>query len=350
MPSARMPSAEAALPKTWFHADASPTEQARVRSGEARRRGEPTLDAGSVLSRFIVLRQLGSGATARVYLAYDTRLSRKVALKLLKSSRDPQAQSVRLMAEAQAMARVLHPGVVTVYDAGMSDGRAYLALEYVDGVTLSAWAAGKDWRAVLSRYLAAGAALGAAHAQGVVHRDFKPDNVLVGWDGQVKISDFGLAHSDREVNREKTIPGLPTNPGGGGSTALEGTPRYMSPEQLNCDPVTSASDQFSFCVALYEALYGELPFEGATLRKRAANVLDGRLRAPKGGSEVPSRVWEVLRRGLARDPGARFGTMEELIAALTESIRAPRTAEVAFKAVAIAAGVASAFFVGALLF
>jgi eukaryotic-like serine/threonine-protein kinase len=253
----------------------------------------PPLTPGTALGRFVVLERVGSGGMGSVYAAYDSQLDRRVALKLLHAGTEE-----RLRREAQALARLSHPNVITVYDVGVDEGRVFIAMEFVAGGTLKDWLRQerRSGRDVLGVFQKAGRGLEAAHAAGLVHRDFKPANVLVGGD-KVVVADFGLA-GDTEM------------PAG----AVLGTPAYMAPEQHAGAAAGHAADQFSFCVALYEALHGARPFGPAD----AASTPP---REPPAGSTVPAWLHHVLLRGLAREPSARFSSMTALLAALSQDPR-----------------------------
>ncbi|MBS2028049.1 MAG: serine/threonine protein kinase [Deltaproteobacteria bacterium] len=319
----------------------------------------PALTVGGVFSRgasvgrFILIDVLGQGGMGNVYLAYDPQLDRRVALKLLRPDGihgEPDALlRARLAREAQAMARLSHPNVVAVYDEGDWGDQVFLAMEYVNGPTLADWtkAQKRSWRDVLAMYLGAGRGLAAAHTAGLVHRDFKPENVLVDPNGTPKVTDFGLAHLDGRVptampQQLVTAGLLVTTPG-----ELLGTPAYMAPEQFAGKEVDTRSDQFSFCTALYEALYGERAFGGKDFQGMGEAVLRGEVRPAPKGSPVPARVREILLRGLAVDPAARHPSMEALLQALSEdpARRIRHVAEraalaaVALAAVGVAAGV-----------
>ncbi|MCY1079793.1 serine/threonine-protein kinase [Archangium lansingense] len=287
--------------------------------------GIESLARGSTLSRYVVLERLGAGAMGVVYAAYDPELDRQVALKLLRpDGRHVEELRLRLLREAQALARLSHPHVVAVHDVGVCGDGIFLALELVDGTTLAEWLKEpRPWREVLRVFLDAGQGLAAAHAAGLVHRDFKPANVLVGRDGRARVTDFGLA---RPVSRGGSPPeapstlspsqaedslGLLTRTG-----ALLGTPAYMAPEQLEGRGADALSDQFSFCVALYEALHGVRPFEGVSLESLGRAAKEGRVRAPGRDTKVPSRVRNAVLRGLRPRPEDRFPSMEALLEAL----------------------------------
>ncbi len=302
------------------------------------------LTPGARVGRFVVLSRVGAGGMGVVYAAYDPELNRKLALKLLRPDRGgDRAQGeveARLRREAQAMAKLAHPNVATVYDVGAHEGRVFVAMEFVEGATLARWLEQKQRpRAqVLEAFRAVGRGLAAAHAAGLVHRDVKPQNVLCGDDGRVRVVDFGLARAAAGGRAAEAPPpeeaATLTLTG-----ALVGTPAYMAPEQLRGEPADEASDQFSFCVALYEALYGERPFAGRTLGELLAAVESGRVRAPSPGARVPSRLRSILLRGLSAAPGGRFPSMHALLAELErEPGRRLRRAALAGAALAFAAG------------
>ncbi len=275
-----------------------------------------------------------------VWAAYDEELERKVALKLIHPARqgDPQLRA-RILREAQALARVSAPNVVHVYQVGEVAGQVYIAMEFINGTTLSKWQAEptRSWQHILGTYLAAGQGLLSAHEAGLVHRDFKPDNVLIDHEGRPRVADFGLARLDGGQGPSapagqppSTEPGMAmaetVQPALTQAGVVVGTPLYMSPEQHNGDPIDARSDQFSFCVALYEALYRTLPFAGDTLASLAFNTVAGRIKPRPAGSHVPMAVHEAILRGLSPSPAARFPSMAELLAALSFDPLSDRTA------------------------
>jgi tetratricopeptide (TPR) repeat protein/predicted Ser/Thr protein kinase len=303
--------------------------------------GVGALEQGSTLSRYIVLNKLGGGGMGVVYTAYDPELDRKVAVKLLRPEaaeghKDPRAQE-RLLREAQAMARLSHPNVIPVYDVGTLGEQIFIAMELVEGQTLAQWLkeTERSAREVLDVFIQAGKGLAAAHAAGLVHRDFKPENVLIGRDGQVKVLDFGLARAAKEL-----ASGAPTLPpeieARGTSTprvlaahltrtgAFLGTPAYMAPEQLLGKTTDTRTDQFSFCVALHEALYGERPFEGSSVEALAQKVTKGEVKEPPKSTRIPGRVRQILLRGLRPNPHERYPSMEVLLKELSKDPRAKR--------------------------
>ncbi len=280
------------------------------------------------VGRYTVLRHLGEGGMGQVLEAFDPELDRRVALKLLRVGRGGTAANQRLLREAQVMARISHPHVVQVYDAGLAGDRVFLAMELVRGRTLRQWlAAGpRPWREILRVLIEAGRGLAAAHAVGVIHRDFKPDNVLVGDDGRVRVADFGLANLERAAvaaarpaNFEGRFVGL-TQTG-----AIVGTPLYMAPEQHAGLELDARADQFSFCVALHEALLAAHPFAATTAIELTAAVMTGRYVAPPSRRGLPRALVRAIQRGLATDPARRFVDLEALLHALQRAA-APRRA------------------------
>jgi tetratricopeptide (TPR) repeat protein len=271
---------------------------------------EPRLER---VGRYLVLEHLGTGGMGRVHAAFDPVLERKVALKLVKSGRTPSAAEevkARLLREGKSIAQLNHPNIVSIFDMGVSEGEVYVAMELVDGGSLKGWLAAKPraWREVLAVYLDAGRGLAAAHRAGLVHRDFKPENVLIGADGRVRVSDFGLSTS--VTARDEARPALPTDSRLTQTGAVLGTPAYMSPEQWEGRQADALSDQFSFCLALWEGLYGARPFERTQGRPSWRRV------EPTSGQGVPATVRAALERGLSIEPRARFASMEALLSVL----------------------------------
>lgn len=274
---------------------------------------------GSVIAnRYLVLDAIGTGASGVVYSAYDRKLDRKLALKFLTASPYDQLErgQSRLLREGQSLARLSHPNVVSVYDVGSFDGYNYIAMELVEGCSLRQWLAEKqpDWRRTAAVFLEAGRGLLAAHGARLVHRDFKPDNVLIGRDGRVRVSDFGFSHAlsgAATPAAEKDGVPLSSNAAFRLST-IAGTPAYMAPEQYHGQPIDGRADQFSFCVALYEALYGVHPFPDDTYEGLRQAVCEGRVRTPPRGRSVPSFLHNAVLRGLRPSPQARYETMAPL--------------------------------------
>nr|WP_276604726.1 serine/threonine-protein kinase [Nannocystis sp. RBIL2] len=313
----------------------------------------------AAIGPFVVLRKLGEGGMGVVYAGYDVALDRKVALKLIRRSLiDRSEVRARMVREAQAMARLSHPNVVQVYQVGEHGDGIYVAMEYVEGQTLTAWlrAEKPPWQLVLRTMIGAGRGLAAAHAAGLVHRDFKPDNVLVSKDGRPCVLDFGLVHAESSpalplggIDVRTSVTGLPTisrmstqpsgppfSSTGSGQTdrgdvldirltragkAL-GTPAYMSPEQhFGDEAVGPASDQFSFGTTLYEALYGARPFPGATWEEIKREVRRGIVPPPPRDSAVPGRIFRILVRSLAPTPDMRWQSLEHMLDALERDPR-----------------------------
>ena len=277
---------------------------------------DATLPRGFTLGRYIVVDRLGEGGLGVVYSAYDPQLDRRIAVKVLK-----QAANARFEQEAKALARVAHPNVVAVYDAGVAEGHAFIAMELVDGVTLRAWLAAtpRTWPEIRDVFVAAGRGLQAVHDAGLVHRDFKPGNVLVAADERVRVLDFGLARLT-DGRREPPLSDASVGARSDGITPsgyVLGTPAYISPEQVEGGAVDSQTDQFSFAVALYEALFGVRPFPADDLRTRSEAVRRQELAPSRSDLRVPARLREAVLRGLAADPGDRYAAMAEFIDALS---------------------------------
>ncbi|HEY8208622.1 MAG TPA: serine/threonine-protein kinase [Myxococcaceae bacterium] len=320
------------------------------------------LDRGAQVGRYLVLGRIGEGGMGVVYAGYDPELDRKVAIKLLRAapkrdSGDSKDTQARLLREAQALARISHPNVVPVYDVGTYQERVFIAMEFVEGTTAKKWIKEKrpGWREVLKVLTEAGRGLAAAHAAGLVHRDFKPENVLVGRDGRVRVMDFGLARVEdtgqestvlpqivRALTTEETIPkplDQLTQEG-----RILGTPNYMSPEQFTGRALDARTDQFSFCAALYYGLYRKRPFEphqmseaaealfrdGDPTQQATAAVagprllLRGPILEPPREIHVPAWVRKVMNKGLSLDPDQRYESMEALLAELSKDPWVPR--------------------------
>ncbi|EDM77574.1 WD-40 repeat [Plesiocystis pacifica SIR-1] len=312
------------------------------------------------IARYTVLRELGRGGMGLVYLAYDDQLDRRIALKLLRGAKDHSVAADRMQREAQAMARLSHPNVVAVYEVGSFEGQLFVAMEYVAGRDLRGWldsldAAQRSWAEILEPFLQAGEGLAAAHAAGIVHRDFKPDNVLVGNDGRVRVADFGLAYAleghetpspsvleldlaadegfgtgSKPGSSPGSSPGFATASSSGSSRhnkldvaltktgAMVGTPAYMAKEQFAGARTNARTDQFSFCVALWEGLYGQRPFAGNSLGALARAVSEEDILEPPSHAEVPEWLRAVIARGLSADPDERWPSMRALLDALVD--------------------------------
>ena len=345
----------------------------------------PSLARGTEVDRFIVLGLLGRGAMGEVYAAHDPELDRKIAIKLLRAGGNDtepgDAGRARLIREAQAIAKVSHPNVVVVYDVGTFEGRVFIAMEFIAGHTLGYWLQSQPRTVaeILEVFSGAGRGLAAAHEKELVHRDFKPENVMVGVDGQARVMDFGLVRL--AIDRDKPDPERSSAPprmlasiaSANGKSydplatyviegpveaannagvlpgaadwnltqagAVIGTPAYMSPEQFRGDTADARTDQFSFCVALYEALYGERPFSGVNVMELTSNVISGRVRPEPLGTRVPRRIRQALMRGMNIDPDERFSTMGALLAELRSDAALAGTRRFAEGAAAKLAGI-----------
>jgi serine/threonine protein kinase len=349
---------------------------------------QATLARGTTIGRYVVLGLVGRGGMGEVYAAYDPELDRKVAVKLLRVKPGNGVSLTegrqRTLREAQAIARLSHPNVVVVYDVGTFLDQVFIAMEFVEGNTVTYWlqAQRRQWQDVLRVFRAAGRGLIAAHDKGLVHRDFKPDNVMVGRDGEVRVMDFGLARqmAEKPATERRTptnrlpvvvsdpgpIPGADEDPmstivlngsprgpitpplgtdSSGPSAMFEvqltrtgammGTPAYMAPEQFLGTTTDARTDQFSFCVALYEALYGERPFSGNTMFALTTAVVQGQVKEAPANSKVPLWVRKVLLRGLRPQAADRYPSMHDLIEALGKNPRAARHRVMAAGALAL---------------
>jgi tetratricopeptide (TPR) repeat protein/predicted Ser/Thr protein kinase len=278
------------------------------------------LRRGDTVGRFVIIDELGRGAMGTVYAVFDVKLERQVALKLLHRSDRGMGS---LLAEAQALARVNHPNVVTVFDVGEHQGRLYLAMELVQGRTLRKWQSDEkpDWRDLLTMYRGAARGLHAVHRADLVHGDFKPDNVMVADDGRVLVMDFGIARSLDSLPSEEDFTASHSGSRSIDVSRIRGTPAYMAPEQYRLEGIGPASDQFAFSVALYEALWGERPFGGETLAELSSNVAEDRRRSRPAGRTVPRWVAQVVDRGLATLAEDRFESMAALEEAFDQSLR-----------------------------
>ncbi len=290
----------------------------------------PALDRGSVLGRYVVLSPLGSGAMGAVFLAYDPRLERRVALKLLHGV-PTESQRRRFEREARAMAKIAHPHVVPVFDFGTRDDRVFLAMELVQGQDLRRRAQEHrlGWQESLRLMQQAGQGLAAAHAAGLVHRDFKPANVMVDATGQALVTDFGLVGESGEHSEPEESSDDEHEPVALEATRLTetgmvlGTPAYMAPEQYGGGPVDARTDQYAFCVTLFELLYGARPFQAVNALMLEDAKLHNEIQVVRR-REVPRGLLRVLRRGLAVSPDDRWPHMQALLGALEAVTRRRR--------------------------
>jgi eukaryotic-like serine/threonine-protein kinase len=341
-------------------------------SGPPSESGQATLSRGATIGRYVILGLVGRGGMGEVYAAYDPELDRKVAVKLVRVKPGAGVTVTegrqRTLREAQAIARLSHPNVVVVYDVGTFRDQVFIAMEFVEGNTVTYWVESqtRSWQEVLKVFMAAGRGLAAAHDKGLVHRDFKPDNVMVGKTGEVRVMDFGLARqvNDRgDSDSDEGVPiksraaqaagalsgphvdpmstvvlNQPANTAAAetssGPTMLDarltrtgammGTPAYMAPEQFLGTGSDARTDQFAFCIALYEALYGERPFAGNTMFALTSSVVQGNVREEPANSKVPFWVRKVLLRGLRPKASERWASMLELLDALGKNPTAQR--------------------------
>jgi len=305
-------------------------------SGTRRSLDEHRLPRGTTLGRYVVLERIGAGGMGVVYAAYDPQLDRRIALKLLHDDEEREGGTggrSRMLREAQAMARLSHPNVVAVHDVGVvenplwdttpSSACVFVAMEFVDGITLGRWIdqGAHRWREVVPIFEAAGRGLAAAHAAGLVHRDFKPDNVMIGTDGRVRVMDFGLARAAVEITASSfdvaaSSMALSDVDRLTRTGAMVGTPAYMAPELLSGGQADPRSDQFAFCVAFFRALHGVAPFAGDTLAALFGEVSAGRIASTPAGVRVPGWLSAIVRRGLDPDPTRRFASMQALLSAM----------------------------------
>jgi len=298
------------------------------------------LPKGTRINRYVLDDVLGAGGMGVVYRAFDPDTKREVALKLVRpetSVGTPASQGqARLLREAQAMARLSHPNTVGVFDVGTADDQVYIAMELIDGISMGAWLRERPrpWREVVSVMQQAGRGLEAAHQAGMVHRDFKPENVLIGRDGRVCVVDLGLARPVSQTkadlihagpsNQVAKLQAIVTNAVDSNLTrtgAVLGTPLYMSPEQHQSEKIDARTDQFSFCVSFYEALYGKRPFAADSRTELVYNVVHGQVSAPPPGAQVPQWLHNLVMRGLSTSPSARYPSMSELLEELDHNAR-----------------------------
>lgn len=274
-------------------------------------------EGATAIGRFLLLRKLGEGGMGEVFSGYDEQLDRKVAIKLLHAAYAPEETQKRMLREAQALARLSHPNVVAIHEVGQLDANVFVVMEHIDGMTLREWQdeSPRSVDEILRAYEQAGHGLAAVHAAGMVHRDFKPHNAMIDREKRVRLLDFGLAHARGTVSLDKPAEPALKNELASQLTAdgaISGTPAYMSPEQFAGDTIDARSDQFSFCVALYEALYNKLPVaEGASTLMFPG--LSPQSVKPPHRDDVPDRITELLVRGLSWERDARFPDMNALL-------------------------------------
>lgn len=271
------------------------------------------------MGRYVLERRLGAGAMGVVYLAHDPQLDRRVALKIIRSTGAAGSDGdARLEREARALARVRHPNVVAIHDVGRHDNGVFVVMEYVEGSDLEQWLCRSEgprpWPRVLEVMVAAGHGLRAAHEVGLVHRDFKPANVLIDQQARIQVTDFGLAREPEPMSATVRTAPTATGPLSVLTTAgaLVGTPAFMAPELLRGGAADASSDQFAFCVTVWRGLFGGLPFDRPTTTALLEAMEAGPPVCP-GTPRVPRWLYQVVRRGLSPDPSQRFGSMADLL-------------------------------------
>ncbi|MEM9457540.1 MAG: SUMF1/EgtB/PvdO family nonheme iron enzyme [Myxococcota bacterium] len=287
------------------------------------------------LGRYVIMGTLGRGGMGVVFKDFDPALDRRVALKVLHSDLD-QRSTTRLRREAQALAKLSHPNVVQVYEVGHIEGQTFVAMELAPGRTLRKWMRQDPrpgWRECVEVFIQVGAGLAAAHGRGLVHRDFKPSNAMVDDQGRARVLDFGLARRTEDRDRESSLIELRAHTDRHEDVPLDvpltktgavlGTLAYMPLEQMMGTEADVRSDQFSFCVALYEALYGERPYAGKTMQALIASMLARQIQPPPKGSPVPAKLRAVLLRGLAIDRAMRWPSMDALLGELRALVQPP---------------------------
>ena len=297
---------------------------------------------GRTLGRYLIIEQVGKGALGAVFAAYDPELDRRVAIKVLHrnvSADDAQLRD-NLRQEARIMAKLSHPNVVPIFDVGIADERLFIAMELIDGVTLREWSPPEEggWKVVRDVYEKAGHGLAAAHAAGLIYRDFKPSNVMLGNDERVRVLDFGIAEA---VFSPVAGPGaIGPDPSVQGPSGGIGTPGYMAPEQYSAETkIDGRADQYAFCVSLYQSLYGNRPFGGRTLDVVRKNTLEQNWSEPLRDPGVPSWLRAIIIRGLSLQPELRWPDMESLLHALVKDRRSRRTQMLALAGVVAATAV-----------
>ncbi len=311
---------------------AQPTKPTLVDRSAWESAAEPSaalpLAPGVQLGQYTIETELGAGGMGTVYRAVDSKLHRPVAIKFLSDDLADAAARRRFQREAQMASSLNHPHILTVYDVGEFDGRQYLVTEFVDGGTLKNWAQreSRNWEDVAQLLTGVADGLAAAHQAGILHRDVKPDNILVTASGYAKLADFGLAKlEDRPpVSATRTLTEQQTQKG-----TIVGTIAYMSPEQASGKTLDARSDMFSFGVVLYEMLAGQRPFRAATSLELLQQVIHAKP-APLR-QDLPEALRVLVAKALEKDPADRFQTMHGLVAALRAAQRTSGIAVMAYR-------------------
>ncbi|MEZ4383872.1 MAG: serine/threonine-protein kinase [Nannocystaceae bacterium] len=351
--------------RSLFSGEGSATPESETLRSSLRLRLFGALPEGARIGRYVVQRHIGSGGMGSVYLAHDSKLRRSVALKLLHPSTDVprrlERRRRRLLREAHGLARLSHPNVVQVHDVDTHGEHLFLVMDYVEGCTLKEWidAGPRSWQEILEVFRQAGAGLAAAHSAGMIHRDFKPSNVLISADGRALVIDFGLVRVDdlttsseereaitEDANYADSADGrvLAADASGPGPNedltapgAVLGTLAYIPPEIFGGAAADARSDVYSFCVSLYEALYGSRPFRADSRDLLICNIIDGRRQVTPPGKKIPRWLTQVCLRGLATDPAQRPASMAALLAELSPGRQLRR------RLLPLAAGLVGAF-------
>jgi eukaryotic-like serine/threonine-protein kinase len=331
-------------------------------SGRRPRLPDGLLPEGTPIGRYLIVSHVASGGAGSVYAAYDSVLDRRIALKLLGSPSADTMQTVnegpewqRLVGEARILAKLNHPHVVSIYDAGVIEMRSYLAMEFVEGADLGRWIQRhrvadaedpRDWRSALDLLRQAGLGLEAAHRAGIVHGDFKPANVLVDTEGRVKVSDFGISRVMRTTEEQATTDRRKSASvrSNAASSYIVGSPAYMAPEQFLGVEADVRTDVYGFCATLFEAVYGQRPHSAPSVAR--LTLLKGEGPPPRPDRpDVPTWLYDVAARGMAVAPPERHASIEAVLDAIGEHLRPARWPWVAAAAFGLAGATAASWFV-----
>lgn len=303
---------------------------------------------GATIGRFSVLRSVGEGSMGRVFEAYDPSLERRVALKLLHASGDGSRKD-RLAREARALAKLAHPNVVKVHDVDVHQGALFLTMEFVAGNTLADWIRehpigdSSRTQTAIQILIGAGRGLAAAHAAGLVHRDIKPTNILIGHDLRPRVADFGVTFSEPVANPHVVdFETLESDAAATVTNSRQGTPAYAAPELSDGGQGGAYADQFSYCVTAWETLFGVRPYPETSPQERLEAIQSGRLERP-GSVELPMLVERLLRQGLQFDPQDRHREFSEIVQQLELAVEAhpPQTRRAWWKTGVLVGGVGS---------
>jgi serine/threonine protein kinase len=300
--------------------DETPPSRPSTRTApEAPTERAATHDVPAMIGRYRVLGIIGQGGMGVVLKAEDPQLVRTIAIKLVRPRKGPVSTAAedraRLLREARALAALSHPNVVPVYDVGEHGDSLFIAMQFIGGANMRVWLEREKpgYKRVLGVMRAAGRGLAAAHAAGIVHRDFKPANVLVGDDGRVRVLDFGLARAHESADGGAATGDLAVLGGVTQAGVLVGTPAYMAPEQFGGGIGDARADQYAFCVSMFEALYGFAPFTANDFRSLVTLKRAGRIADRPPSTTVPDDLHAVMLRGMSTDPADRFASMPDLL-------------------------------------